>query len=53
VSILDDYDQSQWDRRRQRMLSDKIDTTTFLLEQLTGTTQPSDDPAVQHAPISQ
>ena len=37
VSILDDYDQELWDRRRQRLLSEKIDTTTFLLDQLMNT----------------
>lgn len=38
VSILDDYDQALWDRRRRRLLDDKIDTTTVILEQLAGTT---------------
>ncbi|TQQ80253.1 DUF354 domain-containing protein [Halonotius roseus] len=44
VSILDEYDQSLWDRRRQRMLADKIDTTTVILEQLAGTTPTAEAP---------
>lgn len=35
LGILEDYDQSMWDRRRERMLEDKIDTTGFVLDQIT------------------
>ena len=44
VSILDEYDQTLWDQRRQRMLADKIDTTTVILEQLVGTTPTTEAP---------
>jgi predicted glycosyltransferase len=44
ISILDEYDQALWDRRRQRMLADKIDTTTVILEQLVGTTPTAEAP---------
>ena len=35
IDIVDEYDQELWDRRREKMLADKIDTTEFILRQLT------------------
>lgn len=35
VSILEGYDHEQWGRRRDRLLTEKIDTTRFILRQLT------------------
>lgn len=34
LSILEESDQVQWERRRNRLLEDKIDTTEFILEQI-------------------
>lgn len=34
ISILNDYDQELWDRRRERLLEDKIDTTQFIIDQM-------------------
>lgn len=35
IDIVDGYDQELWNRRRAEMLADKIDTTEFILQQLT------------------
>lgn len=46
ISILDDYDQELWDHRREWMLTDKIDTTEFIVDQLTrGEAEPSSVPS--------
>lgn len=37
LSILESYDEQLWEDRRKKMLEDKIDTTEFILEQITGT----------------
>ncbi|TQQ79340.1 DUF354 domain-containing protein [Halonotius terrestris] len=50
VSILEEYDQPLWNRRRQRMLADKIDTTTVILEQLTGTKSTTEANTPKQAP---
>lgn len=34
VEILDDHDPETWERRRERLLADKCDTTEFILEQI-------------------
>lgn len=49
IAMLDEYDQRAWDRRRARLLADKIDTTAFVLEQLTeGAASTSGTRDVQH-----
>lgn len=55
ISILEEYEQEMWDRRRKRMLADKIDTTEFILQQITSP-PPSSDSNVQSDipdPVSQ
>lgn len=34
VSILDEYDPETWQRRREKLLEEKIDTTEFILQQV-------------------
>ena len=34
LSILNESDQGKWERRQERLLEDKIDTTEFILEQI-------------------
>ncbi len=34
ISILENYDQNLWDRRRERMLDDKIDMTEFIISEI-------------------
>lgn len=44
VSILENYDASRWQSKRDRLLSDKVDTTSFMLAQiadLTGLVEPT------------
>ncbi|MDB2293252.1 DUF354 domain-containing protein [Halorubrum ezzemoulense] len=35
ISILNDYDQKLWDQKREELLEDKIDTTQFIIKQIT------------------
>ncbi|MDX1747711.1 MAG: hypothetical protein R3324_17390, partial [Halobacteriales archaeon] len=34
VEILEEDDAEKWDRRRETLLADKVDTTEFMLEQI-------------------
>jgi len=34
ISILNDYDRQSWQRKHDRLLEDKVDTTMFILEMI-------------------
>ncbi|TKR25459.1 DUF354 domain-containing protein [Natronomonas salsuginis] len=35
ISILDEYDETVWRKRREQLLKEKIDTTDFIIDQIT------------------
>jgi hypothetical protein len=53
VEILEEDDDGKWDRRREALLEDKIDTTTFILEQLESAAGERPRGGSQETPVTQ